>query len=332
MARIFKAVLVVAAAFFMLHGGARGVEVLLDADFGQSTVERNNQAAGSFRGVLPEGWTDSYVGWSKSDIQSQVVAEDGTSFLRLTIARIDPSGNPQLMVGLPPMADGEHYRLILRARNRSTGPLSLGVRMGPAPYHYRYERQLGWSAEWVEKSWVFRLNHKTGESLGLFLAPCGSGVVDVSRVRLEKLSTPEEVAAAYPRPDKTARNFFRNSRLPLGLQAGWNLGRYPHPSLAAHANLAQHLEGREFLKAVELGDGIYAFVFVGRDRTVAVISGRPGCAAYRLPVAEGLEIRDLFGNPLPQGASYRGTLMFVETAMAADAMERLFTGQQAESQ
>ena len=118
----------------------------------------------------------------------------------------------------------------------------------------------------------------------------------------------------------------------VSLQAGWNLGRYPHPSLAAHANLAQHLEGREFLKAVELGDGIYAFVFVGRDRTVAVISGRPGCAAYRLPVAEGLEIRDLFGNPLPQGASYRGTLMFVETAMAADAMERLFTGQQAESQ
>ena len=57
-----------------------------------------------------------------------------------------------------------------------------------------------------------------------------------------------------------------------------------------------------------------------------MISGRPGCAAYQLPNAEGLEVSDLFGNPLPAKAAYKGTLVFAEAAMAPKAMEKLFAG------
>jgi hypothetical protein len=101
---------------------------------------------------------------------------------------------------------------------------------------------------------------------------------------------------------------------------------YPHPSLAAHANLAHHLEGRKFFKAVKVAEGAYAYLFGGKDRSVAVISGRPGCGAYRLPGTKDLTVSDLFGNPLPTRSMYTGTLIFAEAAMPPEALEKLFTG------
>ena len=80
----------------------------------------------------------------------------------------------------------EYYRLTVRARNKSTGPLSIGLRMTGKPYRYRYERQIGASPEWVEKSWLFKLDNGTGEHLGLFLVTCGVGTMDVATVRLEQ--------------------------------------------------------------------------------------------------------------------------------------------------
>ena len=226
-------VLVIGFVCLVFHGSVPGAEVLLESDFGKCPVERDNTAAGEFKGVLPEGWGDSFVGWNKSQAESHVVTEDGKSFLRFTVAKIDEAGNPQFTVGIPPLVDGGYYRLTVRARNTSTGPLSIGIRMVPAPYRYRYEKQGGPSAGWVEKTWCFKLDHKTGESLGLFLVTCGVGVVDVALVRLEKLTTPAEVAATLPRPDRATKNFFRNSRLPLGLQAGWNLNRMSDKATAA---------------------------------------------------------------------------------------------------
>lgn len=96
-------------------------------------------------------------------------------------------------------------------------------------------------------------------------------------------------------------------------------------SLAAHSNLARQLEDKKIVKAVEIAGGVYAYIFAGKDQTVAVISGRPGCRACPLPQAEGLTITDLFGNPLPAKPMYKGTLIFVSAAVSADAMENLFT-------
>jgi len=101
---------------------------------------------------------------------------------------------------------------------------------------------------------------------------------------------------------------------------------YPHPSLAAHANLAQHLENKKFFKVVNVAEGVYAYIFAGKDRSVAVISGRPGCEFYRLPALKGLTPSDLFGNPLPDRSAYTGTLIFIETAMSPTALEQFFIG------
>ena len=225
MVRRLATVLAVGAVFLVFHGAARAADVLLESDFGECPVQSDSRAAGRFKGVLPTGWGDSFVGWNKSQAESHVVTEKGKRFLRFTISNVGEAGNPQFATGLPKLADGSYYRLTVRARNNSTGRLSIGIRMTGKPYRYRYERQIGASPEWVEKSWLFKLNNGTGENLALFLLTCGVGTMDVATVRLEQLTAPAEVAEAIPRPAPSTKNFFRNSRLPLGLQAGWNLDR-----------------------------------------------------------------------------------------------------------
>ncbi len=232
MKRIFKMALVCGTGWFIFQNSVRGEEVLLNSDFGKCPVKSEHTMAGTFKGVLPAGWGDSYVGWNKSRVESRVVTEKGRGFLRFTLKYIDPEGGPQFVTGFPGLVDGGFYRITLLARNNSTGPLSVGLRMGPAPYSYRYERQLGWSSEWVEKSWFFKLSCKTGESLGFFLVPCGAGVVDIASIRVEKFTSPAQVAVALPRPGRETKNFFRNSRLPLGLQAGWSMHRMSNKTTA----------------------------------------------------------------------------------------------------
>ncbi len=225
MKRIFRRTLLCSTVWFVFQNSVHGAEVLLNSDFGKCPVKSEHAMAGTFKGVLPAGWGDSYVGWNKSQVESRVVTEKGRSFLRFNLKYIDPAGSPQFATGFPGFIDGGFYRITLLARNNSTGPVSLGVRMGPAPYQYRYERQLGRSLEWVEKKWNFKLNCQKGESLGFFLVLCGAGTVDIASIRVEKFTTPAEVAAVLPRPGRETKNFFRNSRLPLGLQAGWSLPR-----------------------------------------------------------------------------------------------------------
>ncbi len=101
---------------------------------------------------------------------------------------------------------------------------------------------------------------------------------------------------------------------------------YAHPSLAAHSNLARHLEGKTFVKVVELGSkGVSAYLFNGAGKTVAVVSGQPGCASYQLPGGD-IEVTDLFGNALPMDAMCKGPLVFAETSLDPEAMERLLVG------
>jgi hypothetical protein len=226
MSQIHKMVLVIGIICLFFHGAVRGAQVLLNSDFGKCPVKIEHEMAGKFKGVLPNRWGDNYIGWNKSNVESHVIAEKGRKFLRFNLKYIDPAaGNPQFCTGFPGLVDGGFYRITLLARNNSTGPLSVGLRMGPAPYSFRYERQLGRSPEWVEKSWFFKLGCKADDSLGFYLVPCGAGTVDIALIRVEKLTSPAEVAAALPRPGRETKNFFRNSRLPLGLQAGWSLHR-----------------------------------------------------------------------------------------------------------
>jgi hypothetical protein len=222
------------------HGVANGADAgtLVDSDFGACPVAVSNplggDRTGSFKGVLPTGWRDDFSGWSKSHAESRVMTEDGKSFWRLSTA-VASSGKPQFAITVPELRHGECYRLSVRARNRSEGPITLGIRIVPQPYEFRFQRQVGFSSDWTEKSWLFKLDNPTGAPLGIFLLAT-AGEIDIATIKLET-ATLETLMATIVRPDPAVKNLFRNSRLPLGLQAGWNLNR-ANPDIRATPDAA----------------------------------------------------------------------------------------------
>jgi hypothetical protein len=98
---------------------------------------------------------------------------------------------------------------------------------------------------------------------------------------------------------------------------------YLHPSGAAHAIMAWHLEDTRFVKVVEVAKGVFAYLFEAKDgsRSVAALSPTPGHADYAVPVAEGITSRDLFGNPIPPGRPLGETLAYVTTDGRVDSLE-----------
>jgi hypothetical protein len=76
-----------------------------------------------------------------------------------------------------------------------------------------------------------------------------------------------------------------------------------HPEAAAHSTLAWLLEDTRYEQTATLAQGVYAYLFSGKDEAVAVLSTGPTHAAWRLPQAAGLQLLDLFGNPQAAGAA-----------------------------
>ena len=86
---------------------------------------------------------------------------------------------------------------------------------------------------------------------------------------------------------------------------------YLHPSAAAHSALAWLLEDTDYARHVTLAEGVYAYLFSGAGRAVAVITSTPGHAAYKLPTASGLQLLDLFGNVLAPGTALDDRVHYV---------------------
>jgi hypothetical protein len=96
-----------------------------------------------------------------------------------------------------------------------------------------------------------------------------------------------------------------------------------HPSAAAHSNLAWHLEDTNFVRRTEVAEGIFAYVFRGADRAIAVLSSSPNCGQYTIPHAEGVSVKDLFGNPVAPDSTFSGTLVYLSTPEGLEAIEKL---------
>ncbi len=94
---------------------------------------------------------------------------------------------------------------------------------------------------------------------------------------------------------------------------------FPHPCAAAHSHLAWLLEDTQYVKLVEPASGVYAYLFAGSGRAVAVLSSKPGHAAYAVPKAEGVRTTDLFGNAVKAGQRLGDNLVY----LSADKMSRL---------
>ncbi|HEY3321196.1 MAG TPA: hypothetical protein VGP72_12070 [Planctomycetota bacterium] len=97
---------------------------------------------------------------------------------------------------------------------------------------------------------------------------------------------------------------------------------YLHPCAAAHSALAWQLEDTKFVRREQIADGVTGYFFEGKERAVAVLSSKPGRAAFELPKSKHITYTDLFGNPLKKGQALESTLVYA-TAKELDDLRVL---------
>lgn len=84
-----------------------------------------------------------------------------------------------------------------------------------------------------------------------------------------------------------------------------------HPSGTAFSNMAWHLEDTKFVSLITLSEGVYAYIFKGNNRSIAVLSTKIYHDKYIINSKGKAQLRDLFGNPLPDGFELKDTLVYV---------------------
>jgi hypothetical protein len=98
---------------------------------------------------------------------------------------------------------------------------------------------------------------------------------------------------------------------------------YLHPSADAHAAFAWMLEDTKFVKTETLASGVYAYYFQNNNRSVAVLSTDPRHADYAIPMAKGVTITDLFGNPITKSVPLDENLIYLNCNGKLPTLERL---------
>lgn len=97
---------------------------------------------------------------------------------------------------------------------------------------------------------------------------------------------------------------------------------YPRPTLPAYSNMAWLLEDRKVERKTKLADGVWSVWFVGKGKTVAVITGYPFVKWTGLLPESSLGY-DLFGNPFFSQINYQGQVLYV---MADDQSREYLPG------
>ncbi len=199
-----------------LRAEERGVDVNLS----QNIQESHAKDKGTFDGQLPQGWHQDFC-WNASDASSKLMTEEGRSFLRIHVSKLDQSA--QFYYDLKELEIPGSYKVTVACRLHSVG-LDVGIRQIPPPYGTLWSGEITPDSEgWIERSFTLSLEEKSAVPVGLFIYP-GMGDVDVASIKIARLSA-EELAQSVKRPPKDTANFFRNSRFSLGMQAGWSLSR-----------------------------------------------------------------------------------------------------------
>lgn len=219
----------------LLAGAVRAGETVAAVNFTAQlkSVREKGKGSGSFIGMLPENCVPNF-GWNASVASTRSETEKGRKYLRLNVAHIDQG--IQFYVPIPKLEPGS-YRLSFVGRLQSGCRLRFGLRLIPPPWSSFWGEELGsQDAEggWIDKNFVFTFADNPETGLGIFLYPMNSGSYDLVSLKLERMTDPDFLTAV-PRPAADCRNFFRNSRLPLGLQAGWSPGRENEAKISADA-------------------------------------------------------------------------------------------------
>lgn len=226
MKRLLRAVCL-AALGLSLACGARG-EPLIDTQFGSDTaaVSVFDQAGREQRvsGELPKGWYDNSA-WARVWASYRPMQEGAVKFLRVEVSKAEAGRVSLCFVPLPDIQDPEAgYRLTLRLRSPGRMLVTLSLRVAPSPYTPLWSESCYPAAErWEERSFLFRAGKNT-QPIGFWIYLDGVGQTDLQSLRLVRLSREEMLAELKSRyAAEPYRNLLRNTRLPLGLQSGWNL-------------------------------------------------------------------------------------------------------------
>ncbi|MBU0609743.1 MAG: hypothetical protein KKI08_17785, partial [Armatimonadetes bacterium] len=206
--------------------GLAAADLLIDTRFGVDTRPLDQfDSRGAERrvsGALPQGWADN-SGWARVWATYTPRDENGEKFLRVSVSKAEQGRTCLCFNPLPNMAEETYYRLAVRLRSPSHMSATFALRLAPPPYTALWTETCYPSADrWDERTYTFR-SIKNPAPIGFWIYLDGLGQTDLSALRLERLTREEafgDLKARYP--DAPTGNLMRNSRLPLGLQNGWN--------------------------------------------------------------------------------------------------------------
>jgi hypothetical protein len=293
-------------AGWTLFAGAR--ETVFRTDFGQEGKPCPYERVGRFEGSLPPGVHENFASWNASVARAERLTENGRAFLRIRAEKIDSATQFWIDGGkieLPGV-----FELVVTARPQAS-ILQFGLRQNGAPYKGFGGADFPASKEWKERRFIIRTREHCDSNVAIYFYT-GAGDTDIASVELVRLDQ-AELAATVPRPDASVKNFFRNSRFPLGLPCGWNLDRDSRTT-ACEADAAHPGEGGVPSLKLESKDGftLYSEPFQTHqpDKPHTVAFAYQGAGPCRVDVmGEG---RILAGLALsPSNGWQMATLAFV---------------------
>ncbi len=210
--------LVFFCAGWPLLAGAR--ETVFRVDFGQEGKPCPFEKVGSFQGSLPPKVHENFAAWNASVARAERLTENGRAFLRIHADKIESA--TQFCIDGGAIALPGVFELIVTARPQAS-LLQFGLRQTGAPYRGFGDADFPASGEWKERRFLLQTRERCDSKVAIYFYT-GTGDTDIASVELARLGQ-EEIAATVPRPDASVKNFFRNSRFPLGLPCGWNIDR-----------------------------------------------------------------------------------------------------------
>ena len=225
------------------------------------SFDLTSKGKGTFSGSLPAGMIENYAAWAASTAHTELKNDESGAYLRLSITKYKTAA--QFYIPVETLEPGRIYRLSMQLRNTISGPVSFGVRMIPPPYTTLWSAQVEPGSGWQKKEWVFQVKEKSAKPLGLFIYVSDTGALDLVSAKFEEFSS-AQVAALSTRPPESQKNFFRNSRLPSGLQSGWNIDRDNASGTVAVDATIKGPSGENVLKLVSDSDkaiGLYSEPF-----------------------------------------------------------------------
>lgn len=104
---------------------------------------------------------------------------------------------------------------------------------------------------------------------------------------------------------------YSNLAVPPKFQVLIGADGYAYPSLVSHAQMAQALEGRKFVRKENVGQNGVAYIFEGAGRTCTVYSELTPDEVLDLAARQPL--KDVFGNLVTKETLLRGTLVYAGT-------------------